>query len=157
MFNRTAIAEFTLADIRYAAMGLLARREHSRKELQQKLLRRFADVDMVVSAVEALGGEGLQSDPRFAEAYVRACEAKGKGPIRIAMELRERGIADELVEACLDHADDRWERAAAEVRVRRFGEALPKEIATRAKQMRFLQYRGFNSGQISAAFKPGGK
>ena len=86
------------SDIRRAAIDLLARREHSFKELQDKLCRRFAAVELVelVELVEqqlnTLVADGLQSDRRFCEIFVRSKSGQGQGPQRISQQLRQRGI-----------------------------------------------------------------
>ena len=75
-------------------MGLLARREHSARELSHKLKSRDYDEVSIQAVIESLIDEGLQSDDRFAEQFTRSRVEKGYGPIRIRQELRERGIAD---------------------------------------------------------------
>lgn len=141
------------SELRLAAMNWLARREHSDFELREKLRKRFgSEVDTLAGPVlERLKEQGLQSDERFAEAYATAKERQGKGPLRIAQELRQKGVSDSLVDACLDESDERWWSLAADVRAKRFGDkpiASPRE---KARQMRFLQYRGFSHEQISRA------
>lgn len=140
-----------LKQIRFTAMDLLARREHAQKELRQKLRRRYDQHEMIEMVIKALADENWQSDERFAEAFVASRIRKGQGPIRIAMELRERGISDELVTAFVDSSDTHWKSLAADVRERRFGVECPSDMKTKAKQMRFLQYRGFTPEQVRAS------
>ncbi len=143
-----------LASLRYSAMGLLARREHSLAELKIKLLRRYGDdSDLIDQVLEQLGCDGLQSDERFCQAYIAMRSRGGRGPLRIAMELRERGIGDQLTAAYLDPQDDSWLDSARSVRHKRFGCVPPTDLKARAKQMRFLQYRGFSREQIDYAFR----
>lgn len=85
---------------------------------------------------------------------MRQRAARGYGPRRIAAELRERGIADGLAAEVLDEADSDWFAAAAAVRLKKFGER-PTLITQRAKQTRFLEYRGFESAQIRHALEHG--
>lgn len=136
---------------RAAAMNLLARREHSRQELRQKLLSRDFDAEAVDAALMALTAERLLSDERFVESYVRAKMNSGIGPLRLRQELREHGIAGDLIDDAL--RDQPWRQLAVEVRQKRFGGELPQQYEERAKQMRFLQYRGFAAEQISGAMK----
>jgi len=134
--------------IRQRAIKLLASREHSRLQLQRKLGERGFDADEVEVVLSQLAAEGLQSDERFAEAFVRSRIDRGHGPIRIAAELREHGVDEALISEYLDFADPLWQQRLEEVRSRRFGGTLPDDYQTRAKQARFLQYRGFTSDQI---------
>lgn len=145
-------AVVSLKDLRYAAIGLLARREHSRRELRQKLQRRFGDdveFDAALDVVlDGLAEENLQSDSRFAEAYTRMRNRKGYGPVRVLMELRERGITDELASGWVYSDEHDWFESAGIAWRKKF-DAVPTDPKERAKQMRFLQYRGFSHEHIS--------
>jgi regulatory protein len=138
-------------DCRAAALRLLSRREHSCKELKQKLLARDFDHHLIDGVVSRLQVDDLLSDERFAESYVRAKMGKGAGPVRLRQELREHEVDDELIERYLH--DKNWPQLAIEVRQKRFGKALPQSYEERARQMRFLQYRGFSIEQINGAMK----
>jgi len=134
------------------AVGLLARREHSRAELLQKLMARGFDITAVESLLDRLAAQRLQSDARFAEIYVRMRSGRGYGPQRIRAELRERGVAAELIDheletlagADVGRIDDIWRR--------KFAGQLPQDFRERARQMRFLQQRGFSPADIHALF-----
>lgn len=139
------------ADPRERAIALLARREHSRRELAAKLSRKGFAAETVEPCLDELAAEGLLSDARYAESYTRARAAKGYGPRRIAAELGERGVEAGLAEQALAEAETDWERLAAEVRRKRFGDRVPADFKERARQMRFLQYRGFSGEQIRRA------
>lgn len=132
------------------ALGLLARREHSQKELRVKLRSRGFATDEVETAIADLADQGLQSDERFLEAFVEGRAARGQGPLKIAAELRARGVVGEAVTSILDPHAPRWCELAVTVRAKRFGSPSiePRE---RAAQMRFLTQRGFTSDQIRAA------
>ena len=133
---------------RAAALRLLARREHSELELRHKLLaRQFGDA-LIDRVVADLAGQGLLSDRRFADAYVRARFERGFGPVRIRSELRQRGVCAELVAETLAHLCGDWLESATRQRRKRFGGALPGDARARATQMRFLQQRGFTGEQI---------
>jgi len=134
--------------VRKKAMDLLMRREHAVGELQKKLNARDYDTEIVAEVVEQLASEGLVSDTRFTEAFVRYRANNGRGPQRIQSELRERGVNEKIQAAYLDMGDSRWFERAAQVRSKRFGDALPEDFKERARQARFLQYRGFTSEQI---------
>jgi len=131
-------------------MDLLARREHSRLELQTKLGKRF-DVDPhdIIAQVERLEAEGLQSDRRLAEAYIRARSNRGHGPVKIRVELRVKGVDDELSAAAFDGCGIDWSALAAEVAVRRFGEDPIIDLKEKARRGRFLLQRGFSFDHIN--------
>jgi regulatory protein len=134
------------------AMNLLARREHSRAELIDKLLKREFDPADVETTVASLVERNLVSDERFAESFATGRMRRGQGPVRIRQELRQRGVADALIDACLVTLAPDWGGIAIEVRRKKFGAAVPDEFKEKARQMRFLQYRGFTTEQIQAAF-----
>lgn len=140
---------------RATAMHLLARREHSLGELRAKLAERDFPPAEIETALAGLIDEGLASDSRFLEAFIAARIRKGQGPIRIRAELRQRGIDGEAADAALAEACD-WNALAQEVRAGRFGSQPPAQWPERARQSRFLEYRGFTAGQIRASFAGGG-
>jgi regulatory protein len=99
-------------------------------------------------AVAELQSDGLVDDGRFAEAYVRSRLARGVGPIRLARELRERGVAQALIDTFLEPLRDEWAARMEEVRRKRFGAEMPEDYRERMRQARFLEYRGFAPDQI---------
>jgi len=134
--------------IRARALRLLARREHSARELAAKLAARGHGEGEIAEVIGELAREGLQSDARFAEAYVFQRVGRGYGPLKIREELRERGIDAELIDACLREAETDWQALLAEVRRKRFGPKVPDDFAEQARQARFLQSRGFPLSDI---------
>lgn len=139
------------AEVRRRAMDALARREYGCQELWRKLCDKGADPDVALTVVERLQAENLVSDLRFAESLVTARRHRGQGPIRIRRELEEKGVAESLIDGILAPRDRSWSLLAAEVRQRKFGEALPAAFRERARQARFLQYRGFTADQVQVA------
>lgn len=134
--------------VRAAAMQRLARREHSRMELRHKLKAKGYPAAVIDRALSSLEEQGYLSDARFAEAYARVRSERGYGPMRIRAELRERGVEDAVIEACLDAHRDAWLTQLARVRQKRFGRAA--NVGERARQVRFFQARGFTAEQIRA-------
>jgi regulatory protein len=128
----------------------LARREHSQLELARKLRQKGFGDDAVRGIVDELVQEGLLSNVRFAESYVRMRLDRGYGPLRVTAELRQRGVAGEWVTELLAQFDVDWIERAATVRRKHFGAALPHDLAELARQSRFLQHRGFTQEQIHA-------
>ncbi len=139
------------AAARKKAMDYLARREHGRVELLDKVTAAGFDADVAENAIVKLTEEGLQSDRRFVEAFVRSRIDQGKGPARIRAELGQRGIAENLIDNGLTDVQQNWHDLARGVRQKKFGAGRPADFETKARQMRFLQYRGFEPDQIQAA------
>ena len=133
-------------------MAALARREHSRRELERKLGARGLDGTVIEAALNDLAGRGLQDDGRFAASYARSRAARGFGPRRIAAELRERGIDGAAVAVALDAVEADFRTLACEVRERKFSRP-PQSLPERAKQTRFLEYRGFEADHIRHALE----
>jgi regulatory protein len=140
---------------RLTAMNLLARREHSATELTRKLRSKGYVGETVEQVIAQLQQENLLSDARFAENYVRYRRAKGFGPLRIQQELKERGVDEALIDANLEKDSEVWLQRAAEVREKRFGGKKPQDYKEKAKQLRFLQYRGFANEQLTQLFDAG--
>jgi regulatory protein len=141
--------------VRTAALALLAGRDFARNELAQRLLRRGYPAAVVTTVVEGLAAQRLLSENRFVEQFIRQHAGRGHGPVRIRVELRERGVADGEIEEGLAAAAEDWARIARETRRKRFGLSPPGDYRERARQARFLQYRGFSAEQVRAALGPG--
>jgi len=143
--------EWTAATVEVAAVRLLARREHSRKELARKLLARSMPADLVDEVLQSLQARRLQSDARYAESLVNSRVSRGQGPVRIRRDLAQQGIPDTDIDTALEAAGVDWYALARETRARRFGAPAPAEWKDRARQARFLEYRGFSGDQIREA------
>lgn len=129
-------------DLRERALRLLARREHSRAELVRKLGQAgFAqnEIDLLLDEFEE---KNWLSDRRFAESYVADHRARA-GSIKLAYDLRQRGVSDALIESVLSQNRDSELERAREVWRKKFG-AVAANATEKAKQMRFMQSRGFN-------------
>jgi regulatory protein len=142
-------------EARKKAMDYLARREHGQVELHHKLIKFGFDAAIADDAITALIQDGLQSNQRFAEAFIQSRINQGKGPTRIRADLRERGVNDTLIEDGLADAEQDWHALADEVRVKKFGTERPADFNEKATQMRFLQYRGFEPDHIQSAVSAG--
>ena len=133
------------------AVDLLARREHSRLELERKLAARGFPEGVIAPALDALEQSGVLAATRFTESFIRSRIAKGQGPVRIRAELAERGVGDAAER--MRGSDIDWLATARAVRRKRFGAGPPRDFRERAKQARFLQYRGFTADQVRAALE----
>lgn len=135
------------------ALGLLTRREHSRKELGRKLIARGLDAAEVEAAVSRLAEDGWQDDRRFAESLVRARASGGYGPGRIRAELGSHGLDPESIDAALDTFHGDWAETASDLVRRRYGPVAALDLNARRKAADFLTRRGFASGCVRAALR----
>jgi len=142
---------------RKKAMDYLARREYGHDELIAKLTTAGFNADVAADVVSVLCSEGLQSDQRFSESFVQSRINQGKGPVRIRQELKERGIQSGDIDDALENAAANWYAIALEIRCKKFGSGLPQDFKEKARQMRFLQYRGFDQDHIQAAVSAHGE
>ena len=139
-------------EIRRHAMDMLARREHTRSELIQKLLQKGFDSEQVEIEVDRLGAENLQSDARFVEDYTRSKHSRGYGPRYIMNELRRKGVADSLaLQNVYDDAID-WDMALRQVWEKKFmiPAGSPRD---QLRQSRFLLQRGFEPDSVRLLMK----
>lgn len=142
-----------LAEAKTCALRLLARREHSRTELHTKLLERSFDANIIEAVLQVCAEQGLQSDIRFTEAYVNMRINCGYGPLRIYAELRQRGIAEELIQQYLNMPGEFWHDKILQQWEKKFKGKPVVDFSARAKQMRFFQQRGFAVEQIRAFYR----
>jgi len=159
-------------------MDLLARREHSRLELEEKLRRHcgkvagsrsreqdrgFENVDgagrshvdaLIADTLEVLSEDGLQSDARYAEVLIRSRVNRGQGPLRIRADLRQRGLEGEAVEPLLEDYAEQWRELAQQVVERRFGSDSAADRRDWARRARFLAGRGFPESLVGHVLGP---
>jgi regulatory protein len=116
--------------------------------LLDKLQERGCDEAVATQVVAALDTEGLISDERFVEALLHARRTRGYGPLYIRRELEEKGVARGVIERWLDPRSRDWIEDLRRVKKKKFGGKQPVSLTERARQTRFLQYRGFTHEQI---------
>lgn len=143
----------TPVSVRAAGLDLLARREYSFDEMFRRLVRRFGDADLVQEQLQKLTDEGLQSDGRFAEVFVRSQISKSRGPVRIKAAMRQRGLSAGLIDSALAEADVDWFDLIQVLNQRKFGDSPPRDQKERARRLRFFQYRGFAASHIDAVLR----
>ena len=129
-----------------AALKMLMRREHSQLELFKKLQLKGFDDAIINNSISLLAEQNYQSDERFSEAFILMRYNQGKGPLKIAFELKGRGI-NKFNLTAFD-----WSKLAKEVRINKFGHSISQDFKDQAKQKRFLQSRGFGFDEINQAF-----
>ncbi len=133
------------------ALGLLVRREHSRRELGRKLVARGIEPEQAQAAVERLASEGWQDDERFAESLVRGRANGGYGPLHIRAELGTHGLDSEAIAAAMDSYEGDYLENARSLVQRRFGESGPQDLPQRRKAADLLARRGFDGDTIRRA------
>jgi regulatory protein len=136
-------------NLRERALRLLARREHSRAELIRKLEHAGFDASDIHPLLDEFEQKNWLSDRRFAESHVADHRARA-GSVKLAYDLRQRGVSDGIIEAVLSDSRDSEIDRAREVWKKKFGTA-PSDMTEKARQTRFLQSRGFTSDIIRRA------
>jgi regulatory protein len=138
--------------LRQTALNALSRRDYSTLELSNKLLTKgyqSSDIHLLMTELKQVG---LLNEQRFTEHFIHWRRAKGVGPLRIVKELEDRGVPHETIAEQLQITDNEWFSDAHTVWRKQFKGHMPAEYKQRAKQMRFLQYRGFTKEQIMSVF-----
>ena len=132
------------------ALGLLARREHSARELRTKLAARGHATDEAGDAVDRLQQQDYQNDARFAASIARQRSSQGYGPRRIRAELKSHGLAEAAIREAIAALDGDWNAAAAAQLRRRYGAKAPADRGERAARAGFLLRRGFDPATVRA-------
>ena len=135
---------------RRKAIDLLSRRDHSRHELSQKLLNKGHAPENIAPVLEELHRKAYINESRMAENYIHFRSARGFGPLRIQQELQARGIPPEIIAEQLNITDNAWLIGARKAFKKQFGSQIATDFKMKAKQLRFLQYRGFTREQIGS-------
>jgi regulatory protein len=136
------------------ALRLLAQRDHSRHELAQKLRQRCeCDTESLAQLLDKFQELGYLDESRYAESFVRSSVARGRGPLKITYELRERGVDACVITQALEQSVTDWCALAQFQREKKFGVVLPADFKERARQSRFLAGRGFYTETIKAVFQ----
>lgn len=134
--------------VRRAAMDLLARREHGRVELERKLRQRGAPSELIASELDRLAEEGLLSEARYLESFISYRARSGYGPARIREDLTQRGLQRADVDQALRVCGMDWGSLLRDVWERKFAAQLPTDPKERARQTRFLLYRGYSMDMV---------
>ncbi len=140
-------------EIKASCLRLLARREHSRKELLNKLMTKGYSRETIEHVVSELAEQGLQNDRRFMEGYARQRIAKGYGPVRIKYELQQKGIEDCDLDSVVEESAGSWTEQLIGLYSRKYQGTDSVTRQEWAKRSRFLQQRGFSGEMIMNLFK----
>ena len=119
------------------ALDIVSRREHSEKEIKNKLLEKFDASEIIEQVVLKLIENNLINDVRFAEMYVLIRKRKGFGPKKIQFELMARGI-DDSISSLVITEEGSWKEAAQKAFNKKFKNGASQEFKERNKQKTFL-------------------
>ena len=147
--NQPKPTGLTGSRLRSYAFAVLTRKEYSKAELIEKLATWAMHREEVITLVEELSAQNYQSDQRVAEITLSSQKRKGKGPNRIKMALKTKKIDTGLILEELKETD--WVEQAYQLKVRKYGTEVATDPKLKAKQIRFLMYRGFEMDAIMKA------
>ena len=133
------------------ALDIISRREHSEKEIREKLYKKFNDHKLSELVVTSLIEKGLVNDHRFAEMYIIARKRKGFGPKKIAYELLAKGVSDDISSQALNE-EGGWQIAALNAFNKKYKNGIADNFKEMNKQKIFLQNRGFTFEEIDSVF-----
>lgn len=151
--KKPLLSNTEFVEIRDCCLRLLARREHSRQELQNKLEANGFNHDITRKIIDDLAEQGWQSDARFTENFVRQRIRTGHGPIRIAYELRQRGIHHFDPDEIVVEIAGSWPDLIEQVYHKKFKSSKSITRNEWSKRTRFLQQRGFTFDMIRILYK----
>ena len=133
------------------ALDIISRREHSQKELTDKLAKKYDIPELINSVIHNLIEKNLLNDLRFSQAYVVARKRKGFGPKKIGYELVSRGVNENTASEVID-AEGGWNEAALKAFNKKFKAGIGEDFKEQNKQKVFLQNRGFSFQEIDSVF-----
>ena len=129
-----------------SAIYSLAMREHSRKELYNKLQKKeYVEGVDIEKLLDELEEKNYLNEQRFAESFLRYRSSKGQGSVKITSELYSRGINRNLIDQTFEKSEINWFNKAKEQLEKKFGKEKSIDFKEKCKRMRFLSSRGFSS------------
>ena len=139
-------------DIRLKIMNALSRREHSEKEIYLKFVNLVNSKDTLLEEILKLKEEGLISNQRYAEAYIRSRFHSGFGPIRIKYELEKKGVIESIIKTAFQETDLDWDDKLKSEFKKKY-ESNDMKSLNDNKISKFFLYRGFDLEKISKLIK----
>ena len=139
-------------DAYYVAVGLLSRREYSRAELESRLANKGFPDRQIAQAMRQLLENDLQSDPRYIDDFVHSRLLKGSGPLKIAHQLKQRGISEQAFDSYLATQSIDWLAVALTAYQKKYRHEPAITPHERARRMRFMQSKGFPDDIILQLF-----
>ena len=141
--------EECFASVYNKALDIISRREHSEKEIKNKLLEKFDTPELIDKIISKLIENNLINNVRYAEMYVHVRKRKGFGPKKIKFELMTKGIDDSISSIAITE-EGSWKEAAQKAFNKKFQNGASNEFKERNKQKNFLQNRGFSFEEIDS-------
>ncbi|MBP6300195.1 MAG: regulatory protein RecX [Arenimonas sp.] len=135
------------------ALGLLVRREHSRRELKRKLKERGKEHEEIDLALDNLSRQDFQNDERFAFALARSRQSAGYGPQRIRAELYQHSLESEYIDQAISALNCDWLELAQDLVARRYLRKIKQDPNQVRKAVDFLLRRGFDQKTAYTAVK----
>lgn len=139
-------------DIRLKIMNALSRREHSEKEIYLKFVNLVNSKDILLEEILKLKEEGLISNQRYAEAYIRSRFHSGFGPVRIKYELEKKGVIKTIIKTAFQETDLDWDDKLKSELKKKYESNDMKNLNIN-KISKFFLYRGFDLEKISKLIK----
>ena len=133
------------------SLDILSRREHSKKEILDKLSKKFSNSDLIELTIQKLEDNNLINDARFSEHYVAARKRKGFGPKKISYELLSKGVESFIANDAISESG-KWKELAHQVFNKKFRDGVSVDFKLKAKQKNFLINRGFSFTEIESVF-----
>ena len=133
-------------------MNALSRREHSEKEIYLKFVNLVNSKDILLEEISKLKEEGLISNQRYAEAYIRSRFHSGFGPIRIKYELEKKGVIEIIIKTAFQETDLDWDDKLRSEFKKKYESNDVKNLNAN-KISKFFLYRGFDLEKISKLIK----
>ncbi len=143
----------TDAELRSSAIEYLSRRDHSVRELQDKLLQKGGTLTQVHAVIAWCQQQNFQNEQRFCELLVRSKANKGYGPAWISQAARQHGITQELIRDALQDESFDWFANALTQYQKKFGDKPIGDYHDKQKRMAYLLRRGFSSEHIREALQ----
>ncbi|ANW23990.1 recombination regulator RecX [Vibrio coralliilyticus] len=134
-----------------AAIQLLSRRDHGEYELYQKLAMKGYEEEAIQEAVNFCLDHNYLDDLRYTKSQIRQHVYKGHGKRRIRQELNQKRVSESVIEKAFEEEPQDWFELAKQAAEKKFKGVKAKDQKEYAKQVRFLQYRGYSFEQISYA------
>jgi regulatory protein len=145
--------EYDEKALRHKAIELLARREYSYSELENKLSALSEDNEAIERILDWLIEMELQSDTRFAQMYLRSKAVSGYGPVRIKLELKQKGINEFLIENSFEELAFEWSEEVDRLIIKKVKDTSLDDMKFKNKVMGYLQRRGYTLDQIYSGFE----
>jgi regulatory protein len=138
-------------NIHQVALNHLARREHTRFTLREKLMQKGFSHQLVETVLDTLIQQGFLNEERFCEAFIQKRIRQGYGPVRIIAECHQYGINNDIISSQLPQDEEFWLAAIQKILQKKF--PASKQPNEPLRQIRYLQYRGFKLNHIKKTQK----